>query len=249
MAELQNPRYGWKPDAPDHRDVLYQAPAPILRALPPSVDLRPTMPPIWDQSALGSCTANATGAQVWHLDKTLPEEPSRLFIYYNTRILEGTVRQDSGASIRNSIKSVVRWGYTPERLFPYDIKKFTRKPTNNAYKTAKLERVTQYARVPRNPAQIKARLADGYTINFGFTVYESFEGMTTNGLLAMPGKKERPLGGHAVLAVGYDDTKGLYIIRNSYGVGWGDNGYFYMPYEYLHNEHLADDFWTITSVP
>ena len=140
MVDIRS-RLGWKPDLPDQRDTLYKAPGKVLKALPDSVDLRATQPKIWDQSALGACTAHATCGQCWFLDKTDPYEPSRLFVYYNTRILEGTINQDSGASIRNSIKSVVRWGFCSEADWPYQTSKFTRKPPQKAYANALKEKI------------------------------------------------------------------------------------------------------------
>lgn len=244
-------RFGWKPDLPDQRDVLYKAPPKVLKALPTSIDLRANMPPVFDQGDLGSCTANATAAQVWFLDKTKPAEPSRLFIYYNSRALEGTIRSDSGASIRDSIKSVVRWGFCTDVSWPYHIPYFTRKPSQRSYAEGRLELITQYARVPQEAKTIKSVLAQGLPVNFGFTVYESFEGAetSTTGVMPLPASNERTLGGHAVLIVGYDDAKEWYIVRNSWSDQWGDKGYFYMPYAFAHNPGFADDFWVVKAVP
>ncbi len=249
---MDTPRkYGWHPDLPDLRDFKMAYSPTKVKALPPKVDLRLEMPPIFDQGILGPCTAHATAAQVWHKDKTFPFEPSRLFIYYNTRVLEGTVKQDSGASIRNSIKSVVKWGFAKEEEWPYVINNFRKKPPANAYKTALTEKVASYSKIAQRPDQIKAALADNCTVNFGFGVYESFEGgeVAKTGNMAMPGKDERMIGGHAVLIVGYDDTISRYIVRNSWGPTWGAEGYFFMPYEYVHNSRLATDFWVVRAVP
>jgi C1A family cysteine protease len=123
--------YGWIPDLPDHRDHLYAAPPPRLTALPPSTDLRPQCPPVYDQGQLGSCTANAIAGAI-EFDQMkqgqTPFVPSRLFIYYNERDIEGTVGSDSGAQIRDGIKSVAQQGVCPEPEWPYDITKFTEKP-------------------------------------------------------------------------------------------------------------------------
>ncbi len=243
-------KLGWKPDPLDHRDITYKLPRGI-GPLPASVDLREGQPPIWDQGDLGSCTANATGAQCWFLDKTAPYEPSRLFIYYNTRVLEGTVREDSGASIRNSIKSVVKYGFCSEADWVYDTTKFTKKPSTLAYKNAKLERIVSYARVPQTERALKTALYQGLPVNFGFAVYSSFESdeVGKTGMVAMPLKKEALLGGHATLLVGYNDAMRRYIGRNSWSDAWGDKGYFYIPYDYVHSSKLSDDFWIIKAVP
>ncbi len=246
--------YGWIPDHPDQRDVLLRMPMGELKELPPIIDMRSEMPPIFNQGELGSCTANATGAQTWHLELKAGHpsiEPSRLFTYYNSRVLQGTIKHDSGASIRNSIKSTVRWGVAPETDWVYDISKFTKKPPEKAYKSAAKELIVKYANVTQSSSQLRGVLASGFTVNFGFSVYDSFESaeVAGSGIVPMPTKNERLLGGHAVLIVGYDDTRKVYIVRNSWGTTWGDHGYFYMPYAYVHNTRLASDFWTIKAVP
>jgi C1A family cysteine protease len=244
-------RYGWRPDTPDQRDQTYRSPSRFTAKLPASIDLRIGMPMIWDQLDLGSCTANSTGAQVWFLDKTNPAEPSRLFIYYNTRVLEGTRTWDSGASIRNSIKSVVKWGFCDEALWPYSVRKFTRKPTNAAYKDAKRDRVSIYSRIQQTAKGIKGALAEGFPVNFGFSVYTSFEdeSVAKSGIMMIPKPNEELLGGHAVLIVGYDDERQHYIVRNSWGTDWGDKGYFYMPYTFVHDRNYCADFWIVRAVP
>jgi C1A family cysteine protease len=247
-------KYGWKPDHPDHRDLLFKRKLKEVQALPPLVDLRPQMPPVFDQGDLGSCTANSSLALAWYLaikEGHPSVEPSRLFQYYNTRALEGTTRYDSGASIRDSIKSLAKWGFASETAWPYNIAKFKVKPPAAAYNEAKKEIVKQYHSVPQDAGQIKAALALGLPVDFGFTVYKSFEsdGVAKTGIVPMPEPHEQILGGHAVLIVGYDDEKQMFIVRNSWGVEWGDKGYFYMPYAYVLNRRLASDFWVVNAVP
>ena len=246
--------YGWTRDLPDARDLIYSA--PLLRfpqGLPPSVDLRSECPPIYDQGQLGSCTANAiAGAIEFDQQKQATQEftPSRLFIYYNERAIEGTVDQDAGAQIRDGIKSVATIGAPPEDDWPYDISEFAQQPPQKAFDDAKLDLVTTYSRVPQILAQMQGCLASGYPFVFGFTVYNSFESDTVaqTGMVPMPGSGESVLGGHAVVAVGYDDSNRTFTVRNSWGTGWGVNGYCFMPYEYLLTQNLASDFWTIRTV-
>jgi C1A family cysteine protease len=247
--------YGWVRDLPDARDFLYAA--PLIRfpqGLPPSIDLRSECPPVYDQGQLGSCTGNGiAGAVEFDQRKqgTKDFTPSRLFIYYNERVVEGTVNQDSGAQVRDGIKSVATLGAPPETDWPYDIQKFTQKPPANAYSDAKQDLVSTYSRVAQNNlTQMQGCLAEGYPFVFGFTVYESFESETVaeNGIVPMPASGEKVVGGHCVVAVGYDDTKRVFIIRNSWGTDWGIKGYCLMPYEYLISAQLASDFWTIRSV-
>jgi C1A family cysteine protease len=246
--------YGWVRDLPDARDFLYAA--PLIRfpqGLPPSIDLRSECPPIYDQGQLGSCTANGiAGAIEFDQRKQGTKEftPSRLFIYYNERVMEGTVNQDSGAQVRDGIKSVATLGVPPETDWPYDIQKFTQKPPGAAYSDAKQDVVSSYARVAQNLTQMQGCLAEGYPFVLGFTVYESFESesVAETGIVPMPASGEAVVGGHCVVAVGYDDSQRTFTIRNSWGTQWGIKGYCMMPYEYLLSPQLASDFWTIRSV-
>jgi len=246
--------YGWTPDLPDQRDRMYSAPLRRLGALPPSVDLRNVCPPVVDQGELGSCTANAiAGALQFDQMKQKQADifpPSRLFIYYNERVIEHTVDEDSGAMIRDGIKSVSKQGAPHETLWPYDISKFRNKPSPAAYKDALKHRAILYQRLTQTLDQLKGCLAAGYPFVFGFSVYESFEtqAVAKNGKVPMPKAKEKLLGGHAVLGVGYDDASKRFIVRNSWGTTWGLQGYFTMPYAYLTDGNLADDFWTIKQV-
>jgi C1A family cysteine protease len=246
--------YGWIPDIPDHRDLIYAAPRPIIKKLPLKADLRKECPPIYDQGQIRSCTANAIGAAFeFGLDRENRSKdfmPSRLFIYYNERSMENTINSDSGAQIRDGIKSVVKQGVCPESIWAYDPQKLTKKPQVKCYKAALKHQVESYHRVNRNINQMKGCLADGYPFVFGFTVYSSFESgsVANSGILNMPQKNEQNMGGHAVLAVGYNDKAKRFIVRNSWGTNWGLAGYFTMPYDYLLDENLSDDFWTIRLV-
>jgi C1A family cysteine protease len=246
-----NRKYGWTPDLPDHRDFLFSAPREVLAKLPAKKDLRSSFAPVYDQGQLGSCTANAIGGAVQFDQKKQGLKsfiPSRLFIYYNERAMEGTVNSDSGAQIRDGVKSVAKLGVCPETEWPYDIQKFTNKPTPPCYADAKKTEAAIYQRLDNtNLNQLKGCIADGYPFIFGFTVYDSFESdeVAKSGVVNMPETGEKVLGGHAVLAVGYDDEAQRFTVRNSWGKDWGMGGYFSMPYSYLTSTDLADDFWTI----
>ncbi len=244
--------YGWMPDVPDHRDLVYAAAR--ITTLPPSVDLRPGCPPVYDQGQLGSCTANAIAAAIQfeqiRQKEPKPFAPSRLFIYYNERVMEHTVGQDAGAQIRDGMKSVNHIGACPETDWPYVITKFAQKPPTRAFKDARLGKALSYQRVVQTLDQMKGCLASGLPIVLGISVYESFESqqVARSGIVPMPPISEKLLGGHAILAVGYNDAEQRFVMRNSWGTSWGMQGYFTIPYAYLTDSNLCDDLWMIQMV-
>jgi len=247
--------YGWVPDIPDGRDYYVEKHMPelmISTELPPEVDLRAQCPTvIYDQGALGSCTANCVAAAVeFDQIKQVAEDymPSRLFIYYCERVIERSVSYDSGAMLRDGMKSIAKQGAPHEKLWPYKISKFKTKPSHAAFTDGLIHQAIKYARVSHTLTGMKNVLAAGFPFVFGFSVYESFESATvmSSGNVPLPDlDKEQLLGGHAVLAVGYDENKRVFICRNSWGERWGDKGYFYMPYEYMENRDLVDDLWVV----
>jgi C1A family cysteine protease len=253
--------FGWVRDLPDSRDLVFSAAVPTA-PLPPKIDLREHCTPIYDQGQLGSCTANAIAAAIdfERIRQGLkPFYPSRLFVYYNERSMEHTIPSDSGAQIRDGIKSVSKVGACSESpggssptdaLWPYNVDQFTQQPPKPCYTQAKLDRVLAYMRVPQTLAQLKGCLASGFPFVFGFTVYASFESddVAKTGAAPMPAPGEELKGGHAVMAVGYDDATQRFIVRNSWGTGWGQHGYFTLPYAYVVDAQLASDFWTMRLV-
>lgn len=254
--------YGWVRDLPDHRDLMYAAPPPKA-PLPSSCDLRSAFPtPAYDQGELGSCTGNAIAAAVQFARRKEGEAqdfvPSRLFIYYNERDVEGDVGQDGGAQIRDGMKVVSKLGVCPEASspkpqpydWPYDVKQFAQQPPPPCYEFGHDRLITSYRRVPQVLMQLRACLASGFPFVLGFTVYSSFESeeVAKSGEVPLPASTEQVLGGHAVLAMGYDDKSQRFLVRNSWGTDWGQNGYFTMPYAYLTDPHLASDFWTVRLV-
>ena len=256
--------YGWRRDLPDKRDkvVKYEISKDIdtgevkedndNKTNKSGVDLRSKCPLVYNQGKLGSCTANGIAA-VYQFDEMKQKNedifmPSRLFIYYNERKMEENIDNDSGASIRDGIKSINKFGVCSEDEWPYDIGVYTEEPPVECYEDANNHKSLKYQRVSQNDEQLKEALKAGYPIVFGFSVYESFESDTVKhtGMVPIPDKNEKMLGGHCVVLVGYDDKN--WIVRNSWGEEWGDKGYCYFPYEYLTDNNLASDFWQVEKV-
>jgi C1A family cysteine protease len=251
--DLNNLKFGWQRDLPDNRDYLYKSLFKMPLRVPKVVDLRNDFFGVYDQGTLGSCTANAlAGAHEWGQKKQgrAAFTPSRLFIYYNERVILGTVNHDSGARLRDGIKSMAKDGVCQEFMWKYDMRYYKVRPSDECYVDALNHQILSYYRLI-GLYDIKVCLSEGYPVSFGFSVYKSFmeSDVERTGIAPMPlGKfKDSLLGGHAVLAVGYDDNKKSLIVRNSWGKEWGLNGYFYLPYGYV-DEGLADDFWTIKMV-
>lgn len=243
---------GWKKQLPDFRDFKL-VPMATLAPLPAVMDLRPSCPPVYDQGQLGSCTANAiAGAFEFEtLRQGLPDfTPARLFIYYNERVIEGDVSQDNGAQIRDGMKSIASQGICPETDWPYDVGRFAVKPLATCYTDALKNKAIQYFALAQDLNSLKACLASGFPFVFGISVFDSFESpdVASTGMVPMPAPTESCLGGHAILCVGYDDSKQAFIFRNSWGASWALGGYAYIPYAYLTNGDMASDFWTLRSV-
>ena len=229
--------------------------------VPASVDLRDARwaaqgnrtPPVWDQGPFGSCTAHGVGAVLHFVDKTAPQDPSRCFLYYNARVLMGTTRSDSGATVRAAMKAAAQQGYCATSLCPYPTTwaRFTTRPATAAYSAARSEilQTGWYVSVTPTLANLKAALAGGMPIAFGFLVYASFVEMTAPFVVPTPRRGEELLGGHCVALWGYDDSRQAFLCRNSWGASWGNAGYFWMPYSLATNPSFAWDFWTTSRVP
>ena len=254
-------RYGWKRDPIWIKaEAKYSIVEPV-GILPSSVDLRPNCPPVYDQLSLGSCTSHAAAGifEFMLLKQKLTDfVPSRLKIYYDERVIDGDVSQDAGSSISTSVEVLSEDGVCNETLWPYDITKFTVQPPADCYTASIGNKATVFKKVANaiSPSILKLCLSEGYPFIFGFTVYESFESaeVASTGIVPMPATDsngnitEQVIGGHAVMAVGYDDATERFTVRNSWGTNWGQAGYFEIPYAYLDNVYLANDFWTVESV-
>jgi len=274
----ENYGLGWLRDLPDIRDYSpdHEKIKPILKmlnvsvpvaALPPKVDLRQWCPPIEDQGQLGSCTANAgVGMIEYYENKAYGVwlDASRLFLYKTTRNLLGWTG-DTGAYLRTTMGAMALFGVSPEKYWPYNTADFDTEPAAFLYAFALSYQAINYYRLdpPGTSAttllaQIKTNLAGNLPSMFGFTVYDSIAQANGagKGKIPFPCPKDKVLGGHAIMAVGYDDamkiknancgkgTTGALLIRNSWGDSWGDAGYGWIPYEYV-LKGIAVDWWAL----
>ena len=252
-------KLGWKKQKPDNRDLTIQnlKMASVLpTVLPPAVNLRKWCSPVEDQNDLGSCTANAWSGILEFNQNKYPIsgsryfDLSRLFIYYNERVLEDTVNEDSGAELRDGARAINIYGVCPEYKWPYITSKFAVEPSSDCYAAALPNHIHNYYAL-NTFNDLKTSLAGGHPFVFGIAVYDSFlsDAVANTGIVPMPNQKtERIRGGHAIMCVGYNNYEGRFLIRNSWGKEWGlkgtNAGYCTLPYDYLANSHLASDFWT-----
>ena len=219
-----------------------------IPTFPQKVDLRNKFPPPFDQGSIGSCTANALCGLVAYDDPQLIG--SRLFLYYNERKLENDIPDDAGALISDGIKCLLNYGICPESDWVYDITKFAVKPLDKCYTNALNHKALEVYHIKNTLIDMKTALSHGIPFVVGISIYSSFEtqSVANTGVVPMPTHSDTLLGGHAVVCVGYDDSKKVWIMRNSWGIYWGDKGYFYLPYSYLLDSNLATDLWTINKI-
>lgn len=215
---------------------------------PTKVDLRNKFPPPFDQGALGSCTANALcGVIAYDIPGFMG---SRLFLYYNERVIECDVNNDAGAMLSDGIDSLLQYGICSEAEWPYQPSQFTVKPHEQCYRNALSHHALDVKHLNNTMDEMKNALRNGYPFVVGIILFQSFEGrdVALTGMARMPSYGENVVGGHAVVCVGYDDSRQVWIMRNSWGERWGDHGYFYLPYPYLLESGLATDLWCVTKM-
>jgi len=247
---------GYIRDKIDTRDYVYKVNKNVAAAarLPVSSSLRSAMPPVLDQGNLGSCVSNAVCNALGFLNIKLKKPigfKSRLFNYYNTRVLEGTVTQDSGCEIRDAVKASNKTGNCYETSWPYNISRFTLKPPQQTYTEASQHKLTLYQRVNQDRTSIKSCILTGYPVVIGFTCFNTLynPSVERTGDILMPMRRDYIIGGHCVLITGYNDSTQRYEIQNSWGTRWGKQGYGTIPYSYVENPGYATDFWQMQKEP
>ncbi len=246
--------FGTGRDRPSARDWRYRVRPAAARRLPEAIDLRQHCPPVYNQLHLNSCSANALAAAMRFDEIRAGRDdrpaPSRLFIYYTERLLGGVVGSDATVSLRDGYRAISRFGACPESLWPYDPRRFRRLPTPACFRAGQRQVAIAYYRIRRAMAQLRACLAEGYPFVFALAVHRSMlsRAVARSGVVPMPGGRDAMVGGHAVLAVGYDDARRHFIVRNSWGRAWGRDGYFHLPYAFMPSSALTWDFWTMRRV-
>jgi len=251
MSQVQR-KFSWLPDVPDHRDHFFKM-SPPTAGLPTNVLPLGLSNRIEDQGDLGSCVGNAATSAL-EIVTRVPNQLSRLMAYYNARAIEGSVPYDYGCYIRDAIKAFKASGCCAESLWPYNIAKFAQRPPMSAYTDARKIQplVLKYERVT-TLTQVKTAIAAGFPVVFGFMVPAYFVSnqVATNGWVRFPTAQDQQIGGHAVLAVGYDSRltaspKPYVWVRNSWGTNWGLKGYFKMEERWFTDpSRLVDDMWVI----
>lgn len=244
--------FGWKKDLPDHRDFKFSGKVSVDE-LPEVVDNRSLEPSIYDQGDLGSCTANATLSafrQTRRQEKKHDFKASRLAHYYWTREIEETVNEDAGAEIRDAVKVLSQIGTVAESRWPYKIEKFTVAPTPAIKRDALKHTCLVYESVPLDVTSFRKAIYENGHVIIGIAVFQSFVSREVGktGNVPVPGPNEVAIGGHAMLAVGYDMTNGTAIVKNSWGKDWGDAGNCHIPFSYLLNPEYSGDYWTLKSI-
>jgi len=236
-------------DSYDSRTPVFAVANPV--DVPRTVDLRPKCSPVENQESEGSCTGHAFIGAMEHLELVQHQKFTRLsrnFVYYNERLIEGTTRQDAGAQIADGIQALKTYGVCEEAVWPYNVHHFKAKPSADAYIDGLKRRALKCTKISQHENTILHFLSEGRPIVFGIVVYESFENevVAKTGIVPMPDNtKEKCLGGHAVLMVGYDLNTRMFLVRNSWGIKWGLDGYFWLPFAFVLDPTLSDSFWTV----
>ena len=241
-------KLGFKVDPIDDNDIKFDTNDVFF---PPKnkgfANLREHMPPVINQGSIGTCVPSVLTAMVYHsyAKKDIVKIFSRLFLYYEGRKRNNDTDIDSGMYFRNGLKSISKKGICIEKEWPYNVRRYAWKPNKECYKNAKEYKIKKYWRI-NSLRNIKDCLDDGFPVAMGIKLYKrSWSDAQINGMLYAPTDDEKPIGGHAVLITGYDDSNGNLLCRNSLGMNWGIDGHFFVGYNYINNPELVTDMWTL----
>lgn len=245
-------KFALQPQKEDSRDYQFENIVPSDK-LPIQLNLQSKMPSALDQGHLGSCTANAANVymQYLYLQAGLPALfPSRLFIYYNSRVFvsKESPHEDCGTTLRDTCKAIATFNICDESNWNYDVYKFNVRPPQNVYNIARQNPKIEYRAVKQDLVSIKSALYLGYPIIFGLAIFTTFKSEFVSHTCQIPTPQtiyENCFGGHSLLLVGYDDECQQFTAMNTWGSKWGDFGFCKLSYEYVLNENLAGDFWTM----
>lgn len=243
---------GWKPDKAGVKDPSAVHHSRLMATpIAPSSDLRAKLPPVYNQGSLGSCTGNGVACLLdyAHIMNAGAQwfTPSRLYLYYQARVMEGTINQDAGAQIRDVISGALKFGAPRESLWPYNIGRFSWDPNAKANADAANHQALKAYKL-QSLDDIKRALSAGWPVVFGVPVYAEIEGLNSkNYTVPMPGKYARSIGGHCMVFVGHDEKTQMFKVRNSWGTGWGLKGHCLLPYAYAKRFEAGLDAWEIVA--
>ncbi len=244
---------GLVPDPYDPRDHVLEVSEVAAKRSPPTYDLTRKFPPLPEQGRLGCCGPHSGTTALQYAEQQKgrglgSERMSRLALYVQTRIQMGTINVDSGVNLRTMLKVMADQGAPPEHLWPYEISKFRTVPPANVLAEGLNHQVLQYKRVEQTQTAIMAAISGGTPLILGVAVYQSFESLAAarTGNIPVPAAGEQLLGGHAILAGGYDEEGVMFA--NWWGQNWGKNGYGKLPWAYILNPKLTYDLWALLLV-
>ena len=248
LVNLKPSTFLLRQSSTDERDYIYQRTTAELKSI---VDLRQFDSLIENQMDLGSCVGNAiTNCYELQVKQLYPNtfvDLSRLFVYYNARLLDGTVDTDVGTTIRGGIKAGNHFGLCTEELWPYDVSKFSTRPNPECYRDGSYRTITHYQSLA-GLADILDCVNNEKPVVIGTHLYESFMSLDKDSpVIEPPGYNDDYIGAHAMVILGYNLENKQLLAKNSFGVDWGEDGYCYIPFYYAQKEFFERWVFQITN--